>query len=249
VGYTYRVKNSGATSRGEYELLCERCGYSIEGRGREAMCPECALAVRQSLPANRTGTPFQRRPRWDGFWPTARLMLLEPGVVWATVQPVWWLSWRLQNYSLLTASVAYGVGLALTLMPRFPDPGGEFDLAIVVGLFAAIPVFILGFLSWRVVEASLMAIHRTPHGRMDKALAVTLVAHASFGLWPGGAALLALGLACRTGILPPAYEGIGAAVAGGLGVFWFAGLTIWGARELRYANRLPEWLDATEGRA
>lgn len=247
--YTYRVNMSGATSRGEYELLCERCGYSIEVLGPEAICPECALAVRQSLPANRTGTPFQRRPRWDRFWPTARLMLLEPGVVWATVQPVWWLSWRLQNYTLLTASVAYGVGLALTLMPRFPNPGGGFGEAFAAGLFGAIPVFILGFLSFRVVEALLMATYRLPHGRMDKALAVTLVAHTSFGLLPGGAALLAVGLACRSGFLPPAYEGIGAGVAGGLGVLWFAGLTLWGARELRYANRLPEWLDETEGGA
>ena len=43
-------------------LLCERCGYSLEGLPHTHTCPECGVPIRESLPAQRTGSPWQRSP-------------------------------------------------------------------------------------------------------------------------------------------------------------------------------------------
>lgn len=45
----------------EFVLLCETCGYEIEGLPREGACPECGRKIGTSLPAARLGTPVQRR--------------------------------------------------------------------------------------------------------------------------------------------------------------------------------------------
>lgn len=44
----------------EYTLLCEDCGYVIEGLPREGNCPECGKAVAQSLPERRDRVPTIR---------------------------------------------------------------------------------------------------------------------------------------------------------------------------------------------
>ena len=45
----------------EYTLLCERCGYIIEGLPTDNPCPECNRPIALSLPERRTGTPWQQR--------------------------------------------------------------------------------------------------------------------------------------------------------------------------------------------
>jgi hypothetical protein len=60
----------------EYTLLCERCGYIIEGLPTDNSCPECNRPIALSLPERRTGTPWQQRstPRSlvQTWWQTAR---------------------------------------------------------------------------------------------------------------------------------------------------------------------------------
>lgn len=46
----------------EYTLLCERCGYVIEGLDEAGACPECGMPVADSLPQRRVGTPWQQKP-------------------------------------------------------------------------------------------------------------------------------------------------------------------------------------------
>jgi hypothetical protein len=46
--------------RPESELLCESCGYSLEGIARSGQCPECGRSIESSLPDGRTGSPWQR---------------------------------------------------------------------------------------------------------------------------------------------------------------------------------------------
>ncbi len=46
----------------EYTLLCERCGYVVEGLPAEGACPECGKPIAESLPERRTGSPWQQDP-------------------------------------------------------------------------------------------------------------------------------------------------------------------------------------------
>lgn len=46
----------------EFTLLCERCGYVIEGLDPDGACPECGKAIAESLPERRVGTAWQQRP-------------------------------------------------------------------------------------------------------------------------------------------------------------------------------------------
>ena len=46
----------------EYTLLCEKCGYVIEGLDTAGNCPECGKPIAESLPERRVGTPWQQSP-------------------------------------------------------------------------------------------------------------------------------------------------------------------------------------------
>ncbi|QYK46965.1 MAG: hypothetical protein KF838_09230 [Phycisphaeraceae bacterium] len=46
--------------RDEFTLLCERCGYVLEGLDHGGNCPECGKPIAESLPRNaRPGSPWQ----------------------------------------------------------------------------------------------------------------------------------------------------------------------------------------------
>jgi hypothetical protein len=46
----------------EYTLLCEKCGYVIEGLDPSGNCPKCGKPIVESLPERRVGTPWQQSP-------------------------------------------------------------------------------------------------------------------------------------------------------------------------------------------
>lgn len=59
----------------EFTLLCERCGYVLEGIATDR-CPECGKPVVESRPEARAGTEWQRGPGF-GTW-----FKVNWGVVW-----------------------------------------------------------------------------------------------------------------------------------------------------------------------
>jgi len=59
-----------------WTLLCEPCGYVVEGLDPASACPECGKPIAESLPERRIGTPYQHRPTLRNlaktWWMTVR---------------------------------------------------------------------------------------------------------------------------------------------------------------------------------
>jgi hypothetical protein len=69
------------TSGVETPLLCENCGYELEGRlamTAGARCPECGKPTAESLPEARRGTPWQQKPGFFSWGVTVWRTLMRP---------------------------------------------------------------------------------------------------------------------------------------------------------------------------
>lgn len=62
----------------EFTLLCERCGYVVEGLDPAGNCPECGKPIAESLPEQRVGTAWQQAPSLRTYLLTALSTLLSP---------------------------------------------------------------------------------------------------------------------------------------------------------------------------
>src|SRR2546423_1585096 len=45
----------------ETALLCEKCGYIVNGIPTDSLCPECAAPIAESMPTNRRPTSWEQR--------------------------------------------------------------------------------------------------------------------------------------------------------------------------------------------
>lgn len=66
----------------ESDLLCEGCGYTLNGLPAEGNCPECGKSIAQSLGHQRTATAWEgregRTPRLVRFSSTAAEVIFRP---------------------------------------------------------------------------------------------------------------------------------------------------------------------------
>jgi hypothetical protein len=242
---------------GPTTLLCERCGYVLEGLGDALACPECGRPVAESLPRARPGTPWQQEASARAWMRTFVLVHTRPRTFWSAVtpgSPTWSLvrAFNLVSVNCVLASLVPGVLLSCAALVR---PGVQMDWAgfTVLGLLVIFPM--LWGATW--LEARGLRFFSARRGwRVDDAVAWTVCAHASFAWWPAttgmGLALVFNGvlqpwvsgaiLNTVVGILPPGMFGLAVLITVGLagfaaGMLAFETLAYLGARALRYANR------------
>ncbi len=61
-----------------FTLLCERCGYVIEGLDQDGVCPECGKPIVESLPGARIGTAWQQKQSKRNLFRTWWMMFRYP---------------------------------------------------------------------------------------------------------------------------------------------------------------------------
>lgn len=174
---------------GDHALLCERCGYALEGIAHDSACPECGTPIAQSLPQRRTGTPWQRAPG-------ARALLAT-----------WWMALRHPNRTLriarvrdgeslhavtiLVASALAGFGFGLLSLCIGIAEGGDPDridwvvalvmALLVIPLATGLLTFAVFFALTAIEGAGLRVIGRQRGMRITREIARVIVAHGSVG--------------------------------------------------------------------
>lgn len=67
-------------------LLCEDCGYPLDGLDHESACPECGRSIARSLPQGRPGSAWQGRPGFFSWIRTNWEVLRHPGDAFSRVR-------------------------------------------------------------------------------------------------------------------------------------------------------------------
>ncbi|MEO1007706.1 MAG: hypothetical protein AAFX79_04020 [Planctomycetota bacterium] len=192
-----------------FTLLCERCGYVLDGIGDQAACPECGTPIARSLPAARIGTAWQRAPSAGALLRTWSSALRRPH---RTLDAMAFdrpprSTRRLRRATLavaglLTAPTIGTLALLILERPRRSPTGGMYQWspgsvigAMMLALVLAIPAWLACggvYAALTHVEArGLVLFGRQRHARVDRIIADTIVAHGAAG-WVVAAAGLAL---------------------------------------------------------
>lgn len=167
-------------------LLCERCGYVIDGLDEGAACPECGLPVDESSPDRRPGSPWQRRPDYCGWLRTLRDIHTRPRRLFRSLRVAPAIDTRLQvvNQLLLPVTLVPGFWLLLRRGPEliFPLDGFLFSM-----LFASMTVPVTLLLGW--IEKRGVIFFAAKRGwRVPEPLARSIIDHCSltwFWAWYG----------------------------------------------------------------
>jgi hypothetical protein len=134
----------------EYTLLCERCGYIIEGLPTDLPCPECSRPIALSLPERRTGTPWQQRRTARTLVHTWWRTLRHPLLTFDTLRLDEIRGFGMVVHTLFVCSVVCCLVASILEIPTIDQPQLLFFPIVVYAVFA----FILGAALFFVIDLS-----------------------------------------------------------------------------------------------
>tara|TARA_R110002072_G_scaffold42064_19_gene118435 strand:- start:18597 stop:19451 length:855 start_codon:yes stop_codon:yes gene_type:complete len=167
----------------DYTLLCERCGYILEGLDTATPCPECAKPITESLPERRIGTPWQQKPGFVTMVKTWWITLRHPKRTASILNDSTLRRSRLLAYMTIMASAFVGsAGFAspLLVQPEHPKGSDLLGFLIVLFTFMLIPFCVFSFLT--VIETKGLRVFSNSKGRkLTKNLSIAITAHGCVG--------------------------------------------------------------------
>lgn len=240
----------------EFTLLCERCGYTIEGLPPSSPCPECAAPIESSLPDRaRPGSPYQLNPSRAALVATARAMLLRPRQTLRSMQigsvndealkdKLLLDACRIVSILLFIAMLTHAVSSYIHRPDRWLSTLSSLGLMFLFWLLIALQLCTFGVLLLsmlcRIESVGIRAFGRVHKRRITPAVASSICAHASIG-WMTGAILGTLPLIGIAAITPHAGPSVLPILLIPLGLFLgllhFEILIYLGVRTCPYANR------------
>lgn len=69
----------------ESDILCESCGYTLNGLPETGNCPECGVPIEQSLGSHRHLSPFETDPNFKTFVQTTRQLIFHTSEFFRTI--------------------------------------------------------------------------------------------------------------------------------------------------------------------
>lgn len=176
----------------EYTLLCEKCGYVIEGLDTSGNCPECGKPIAESLPERRTGTPWQQSPGAKTLLATWWMTLRHPLRTLDVMKLSERTSTGLSGRTLMFSSICMYI---LLLMLEVINPYSSLNvLALaVMSAIGALIVFAIFVMLSEIELAGLRIISKSRGFRVTEPIAYNIVGHGSVG-WVWCGAMLALSL-------------------------------------------------------
>ncbi len=159
-------------------LLCEQCGYVLEGLDAGGACPECGQKIAESLPSRRMGTPFQVSPGWRGFLRQCRMLMLRPAELFVRMRVesdpnalLFFLSSALAAMSLVGPIVIFVALLGSSMEDRI--------IGLAAPLFLWFPaLFAFMFLMW-LERIGVVFFSRKRGWRVSKPVAAAICANAA----------------------------------------------------------------------
>ena len=124
----------------EYTLLCEKCGYVIEGLERDDRCPECGRLVADSTINARPGTPSQRSTSIKSHLRAMRRIVTSPRPLFLEMS---FHGDRANSPAFTTIALSVIICWCLMLFEIVLKPDSVLGTVIYVGALTIFAVFIL----------------------------------------------------------------------------------------------------------
>lgn len=233
------------------DLLCEHCGYVLNGLRRRDACPECGRPIIESHPDARVGSPWQCGRRM-GVLLNMLSFIRSPWRMYGQVRVDEKSARRLEAESIAWAGALLALLVGFRALMAALDAAPGLGMTILVAVIAPVlgfVLFVLILLGLTGIERSgIRVFGRVHHRRITRAVAETIVAHAAAG-WIVSAVLTWAGWGFGSGLAWLAQREPWATweltltanywmpVTGFLiGLLWFEALVYIGVRRMRFAN-------------
>lgn len=164
-------------TKDSYTLLCNQCGYIIEGLHNDDPCPECGLAIMSSLPHDRPGTPWQIKNSIFSLLRTWLTVIFRPS---KSIEDMMLIKAASNGVAACTPILSSTITL-LALLIIFKIAG----ITDITGVVIVLVIF-LGLIYWvssniyaRLAVARIKLISKKRGYKIDHEISWSIVEHAS----------------------------------------------------------------------